>query len=192
MKQTFFIIILAAALTACTSSEQKATKTETETVKTEALYDYDVEEKVKELGIELVTPETSVANYLPSVRTGNLIFLSGKLPLDKEGNIIKGKVGADLTVEQGYAAARSCAESQLSAIKAEIGDLNKVVRIVKVNGFVSTTTDFTELSEVVNGFSDFMVEVFGERGKHARAAVGMAALPLGIACDIEMIVEVRD
>lgn len=191
MKHTIFII-LALVLTACNCNENKSPQNTSETTKVEPLYDYDVEEKVKALGIELVTPETSVANYLPSVRTGNLIFLSGKLPLDKDGNIIKGKVGDDLTVEQGYEAARSCAESQLSAIKAEIGDLNKVVRIVKVNGFVSTTTDFTELSEVVNGFSDLMVEVFGEKGKHARAAVGMAALPLGIACDIEMIVEVRD
>ena len=191
MKQTV-ILIMAVILTACNCKDTKTDKNLLETAKVENLYDYDVEAKVKELGIKLVTPETSVANYLPSVRTGNLIFLSGKLPVDKDGNLLKGKVGDNMSVQQGYDAARSCAESQLSAIKAEIGDLNKVVRIVKVNGFVSATTDFTELSEVVNGFSDLMVEVFGERGKHARAAVGMASLPLGIVCDIEMIVEVRD
>ncbi len=186
------ILIMAVILTGCNANNPKADENKSEMPEVENLYDYNVEERVNELGIELVTPEKSVANYLPSVRTGNLIFLSGKLPVDKDGNIIKGKVGADMTVEQGYAAARSCAESQLSAIKAEIGDLNKVVRIVKVNGFVSATSDFTELSEVVNGFSDLMVEVFGEKGKHARAAVGMASLPLGIVCDIEMIVEVQD
>ena len=191
MKQTI-IFILSLILTACNCKDNKTDKNLLETAKVENLYDYDVEAKVKELGIKLETPETSVANYLPSVRTGNLIFLSGKLPVDKDGNLLKGKVGDNMSVQQGYDAARSCAESQLSAIKAEIGDLNKVVRIVKVNGFVSATTDFTELSEVVNGFSDLMVEVFGERGKHARAAVGMASLPLGIVCDIEMIVEVRD
>ena len=191
MKQTV-ILIMAVILTACNCKDTKTDKNLLETAKVENLYDYDVEAKVKELGIKLETPETSVANYLPSVRTGNLIFLSGKLPVDKDGNLLKGKVGDNMSVQQGYDAARSCAESQLSAIKAEIGDLNKVVRIVKVNGFVSATTDFTELSEVVNGFSDLMVEVFGERGKHARAAVGMASLPLGIVCDIEMIVEVRD
>ena len=185
----FLVIVL---LSACSGNESKTKNVQTEITSEEKLYDYDVEEKVKSLGIKLITPEKSIANYLPSVRTGNLIFLSGKIPLDKDGNMIKGKVGADLTTKQGYDAARSCAESQLSAIKAEIGDLNKVVRIVKVNGFVSTTDDFTELSEVVNGFSDLMVEVFGEKGKHARAAVGMVALPMGIACDIEMIVEVRD
>ena len=185
----FLVIVL---LSACSGNESKTKNVQTEISSEEKLYDYDVEEKVKSLGIKLITPEKSIANYLPSVRTGNLIFLSGKIPLDKNGNMIKGKVGADLTTKQGYDAARSCAESQLSAIKAEIGDLNKVVRIVKVNGFVSTTDDFTELSEVVNGFSDLMVEVFGEKGKHARAAVGMVALPMGIACDIEMIVEVRD
>ena len=191
MKQTI-ILIIAIILSSCNCKDTKTDKNSLPTAQTENLYHYDVEEKVKSLGIKLVTPETSVANYLPSVRTGNLIFLSGKLPVDKDGNLLKGKVGDNMTVQQGYDAARSCAESQLSAIKAEIGDLNKVVRIVKVNGFVSATTDFTELSEVVNGFSDLIVEVFGERGKHARAAVGMASLPLGIVCDIEMIVEVRD
>ena len=190
-----FILMTTAVLVACNCDKTAKTTHENtaETAQVEKLYDYDVEERVKELGIELVTPEKSVANYLPVVRSGNLLFLSGKVPKDKDGNVIVGKLGKDLTTEQGYQAARAGAEAQLSAIKAEIGDLNKVVRIVKVNGFVNSTPDFMELPEVVNGFSDLMVEVFGEeRGKHARAAVGFASLPLGMACDIEMIVEVQD
>ena len=184
MKQ-LIILFLALLMTSCDSNKLK-------TSLSESLYNYVVEEKIHALEIELDTPEKPVANYVPAVKTGNLVFLSGKIPKDKEGNLITGKLGADLTIAQGYEAARSCAVAQLSTLKAEIGDLNKVVRIVKVNGFVNADPDFTELSKVVNGFSDLLVEVFGERGKHARAAVGMASLPLGIACDIEMIVEVQD
>lgn len=156
------------------------------------LYDYDVEKRIKELNIELSTPAKPVANYVGAVRTGNLVFLSGKISKDKAGNLIKGKLGADFTIEQGYEAARTCGIAQLSTLKAELGDLNKIIRIVKVSGFVNSTPDFTDQSKVVNGFSDLMVEVFGERGKHARAAVGMASLPLGVACEVEMIVEVQD
>ena len=184
MMKKYFLIISIALLSCNCNNSQISTK--------ENLYNYNVEEKINELGIQLMNPEKPVANYLPAVKTGNLIFLSGKIPIDEEGNLITGKLGTDLTIEQGYFAARSCAVAQLSTLKAEIGDLNKVVRIVKVNGFVNADPDFTDLSKVVNGFSDLMVEVFGERGKHARAAVGMASLPLGIACDIEMIVEVQD
>lgn len=156
------------------------------------LCDYDVEKRIKELNIELSTPTKPVANYVGAVKTGNLVFLSGKISKDKAGNLIRGKLGKDLTIEQGYEAARTCGIAQLSTLKAELGDLNKVVRIVKVSGFVNSTPDFTDQSKVVNGFSDLMVEVFGERGKHARAAVGMASLPLGVACEVEMIVEVQD
>lgn len=184
MKQTI-ILILTIFTVACNCNKPN-------TPKVENLYDYNVEEKISDLRIELVTPPKPVANYVPAVKTGNLIFLSGKIPKDKEGNLITGKLGTDLTIEQGYEAAKSCAIAQLSTLKAEIGDLNKIVRIVKVNGFVNSAPDFTDLSQVVNGFSDLMVEVFGERGKHARAAVGIASLPLGIACDIEMIVEVQN
>lgn len=141
----------------------------------------------------MVEPEKPVANYIPSLRVGNLVFMSGKVPKDAEGNMIIGKLGKDLSVEEGYTAARSCAVDQLSALKAEIGDLNKVVHIVKVNGIVNSSPEFTELPKVVNGFSDLMVEVFGEeRGKHTRAAIGVASLLMGIACDIDMIVEVQD
>ena len=156
------------------------------------LYDYDIEEKIEELGITLQEPSKPVANYLNSVRTGNLVFMAGKGPKKTDGAYITGKVGSDLTIEQGYAAARLTATQQLSALKAEIGDLNKVVRIVKVLGMVNADPSFTEHPSVINGFSDLMVEVFGKRGKHARAAVGMGSLPLNIACEIEMIVEIKD
>ena len=157
-----------------------------------ALYDYDVEEKIESMGIELTEPPAPVANYVNSVRTGNLVFMAGKGPNKPEGGYVVGKVGVDLSIEEGYEAARLTAIAQLSALKAEIKDLNKVVRIVKVLGMVNAAEDFGNHPEVINGFSDTMVEVFGERGKHARAAVGMGSLPRGIAVEIEMIVEVQD
>jgi enamine deaminase RidA (YjgF/YER057c/UK114 family) len=156
------------------------------------LYDYDVEERIASIGIVLSEPTPPVANYVNTVRTGNLVFMAGKGPSLPEGGYITGKVGVDLTVEEGYAAARLAAAAQLSALKAEIGDLNKVVRIVKVLGMVNAAPDFENQPEVINGFSDVMVEVFGDRGKHARAAVGMASLPRGICVEVEFIVEVRD
>ncbi len=164
---------------------------ESNEISQEPLYDYDVEERIKELGIELPTAANPVANYVNAVRTGNLIFLAGKGP-SKDGDYVRGKVGTDLTIEEGYAAARLTGIQQLAVLKAELGDLNKVVRTVKVLGMVNAGPDFTNQPEVINGFSDLMVEVFGERGKHARAAIGMGSLPRGIACEIEMIVEVRD
>lgn len=159
---------------------------------TQKLYNYNVNEKITELGITLETPAKPVANYVGAVKTGNLIFLSGKISKDKNGELITGKLGTDLTIEQGYNAARQCGIAQLATLKAEIVDLNKVVRIVKVTGFVNSDPNFTDQSKVVNGFSDLMVTVFGERGKHARAAVGMASLPLGVACEVEMMVEVQN
>lgn len=155
------------------------------------LYDYDVEKRVKELGIELNTPTKPVANYVDVVQSGNLLFLSGKIPVNVDGKIITGRLGAGMKTDEGYQAARLCGIAQLSTLKAQLGNLNRVVRIVKVTGFVNSTPFFTEQSKVVNGFSDLMVEVFGDRGKHARAAVGMASLPLGAACEVEMIVEIK-
>jgi len=155
-------------------------------------YDYDVEERIASLGIQLQPPASPAGNYVNAVRTGNLIFMAGKGPSLPKGGYVTGKVGRDLTQEEGYKAARWVAIAQLAALKAEIGDLNKVVRIVKVLGMVNCTEDFANQPEVINGFSDVMVEVFGERGKHARAAVGMASLPRNIAVEIEMIVEVAD
>lgn len=163
-----------------------------ETKIVEKLYDYDVEERIKELGIELSEPEKPVANYVNSVVTGNLVFMAGKGPRRSDETMVTGKVGADLTIEQGYEAARLTAIEQLSALKVQIGDLNKVVRIVKVLGMVNADPSFTSHPAVVNGFSDLMVKVFGERGKHARAAVGMGSLPSNIACEIEMIVQIRE
>jgi enamine deaminase RidA (YjgF/YER057c/UK114 family) len=155
------------------------------------LYDYDVEERIISMGIELKSPSPPVANYVNSVRTGNLVFMAGKGPSKPEGGYIVGKLGSDLTEEEGYEAARLAAITQLSALKAEIGDLNKVVRIVKVLGMVNASPEFTNHPEVINGFSDLMVEAFGDRGKHARAAVGMGSLPRNIAVEVEMIVEVQ-
>ncbi|MEQ9300741.1 MAG: RidA family protein [Cyclobacteriaceae bacterium] len=154
--------------------------------------DTDVESKLKELGIELMETPPPMANYVNAVRTGNLIFLAGKGPRKADGTYITGKLGSDLTVEEGYEAARLVAIAQLSVLKTELGDLNKVKRIVKVLGMVNSDPDFIEQPAVVNGFSDLMVEVFGEKGKHARAAVGMGSLPSGIAVEIEAIVEVEE
>ena len=154
------------------------------------LYDYDIEEKISSLGITLTEPGKPVANYVNTVRTGNLVFMAGKGPKKEDGTYITGKLGSELTVEEGYAAARLTAIQQLAALKAEIKDLNKVARIVKVLGMVNAEDDFSQHPNVINGFSDLMVEVFGERGKHARAAVGMSSLPMNIAVEIEMVVEV--
>ncbi|WP_217495928.1 RidA family protein [Mangrovivirga cuniculi] len=156
------------------------------------LYPYDVEEKIEELGLNITEPGTPVANYVNAVRSGNLVFLAGKGPKKEDGSYITGKLGSDLSVEQGYEAARYTAIEQLRSIKAEVGDLNNVVRIVKVHGMVNAGPDFVDHPSVINGFSDLMVEVFGERGKHARAAVGMGSLPSNIAVEIEVVVEVRD
>ncbi|MBC6409274.1 MAG: RidA family protein [Ekhidna sp.] len=170
---------------ACVSVEEKAADKE-------PLYDYDVEERIAELGIKLKDPSPPAANYVHSVRTNDLVFMAGKGPTRPDGTRITGKVGIDLTVEEGYKAAQIVAEAQLSALRAEIGNLNKVVRIVKVLGMVNCSPEFKNQPEVINGFSDTMVEVFGERGKHARAAVGIGALPGNIAVEIEMIVAVGD
>lgn len=183
MKYAILLVLL--TLAACTNHNH-------ETKEAEKLYNYDVEERLKELGIELIEPGKPVANYVNSVRTGNLVFMAGKGPRKPDGTNVTGKVGVDLTIEEGYESARLTAIQQLSALKAEIGDLNKVVRIVKVLGMVNANPEFTNQPEVINGFSDLMVEVFGDRGKHARAAVGMASLPRNISCEIEMIVEVQN
>jgi len=153
--------------------------------------EYDPEARLKELGITLPTPSAPVANYVNAVRVGNLLFLAGKGPSKPEGGYVTGKVGVDLTVEQGYEAARLTGIAQLAVLKAELGDLKKVKRIVKVLGMVNCAPDFANQPEVINGYSDLMVQVFGDRGKHARSAVGMIALPRHIAVEVEMIVEVE-
>lgn len=152
----------------------------------------DVEKRLKELGIELPVPQKPIANYVKAVRVGNIVYLAGHGPSNKDGSDITGKLGKDLTVQQGYDAAKAVGLNLLSSLKAEIGDLNKVKRVIKVLGMVNCTETFTEQPKVVNGFSDLMVAVFGENGKHARSAVGMYALPNNIAVEIEMIVEVEN
>ena len=149
------------------------------------------EQRLKEKGIELSTPSKPVANYVNAVRVGNLLYLSGKGPKNADGTDITGKVGKDLTIEQGYQAARSTAIQHLAVIKAELGSLNKVKRIIKVLGMVNCESGFTDQPKVINGYSDLMVEIFGEKGKHARSAVGMMALPNNIAVEVEVIVEVE-
>ncbi len=190
MKPTY-LIFLAAAFCFCQAPEQSTTEEQTEVLPAQT-QDNDIEARIASLGIELPEVGAPVANYVNTVRTGNLVYTSGKGPLQADGTYITGKVGADLTVEEGYEAARLTAIQQLAALKADLGDLNKVKRVVKVLGMVNAAPDFTDQSKVVNGFSDLMVEVFGDAGKHARSAVGMGSLPSNIAVEIEMILEVED
>ena len=150
-----------------------------------------IEQKLKEMGIELPTPQAPMANYVSAVRTGNLIFLAGKGPSKPDGSYITGKPGKDLTIQQGYEAARLTAINQLAALKAAIGDLDKVKRIVKVLGMVNSDPEFKDHPKVINGFSDLIVAIFGDKGKHARSAVGMCSLPNNMAVEIELIVEVE-
>lgn len=153
---------------------------------------WDTEKKLEELGIDLPEASSPVANYVNAVKVGNLLFLSGKGPNLPDGTYVTGKVGKDLSIEEGKEAARLVGIAQLSVLKAELGDLNRVKRIVKVLGMVNCDSDFTQQPQVINGFSDLMVEVFGEKGKHARSAVGMNALPMNIAVEIEVIVEIEN
>jgi len=152
----------------------------------------DAEAKLKEKGIVLATPGKPVANYVNAVRVGNLLYLSGKGPTKPDGSNITGKVGKDLTIEQGYEAAKLVAINHLAVLKAELGDLNKVKRIVKVLGMVNCADDFKDQPKVINGYSDLMVDIFGDKGKHARSAVGMGSLPMNIAVEVEVIVEIED
>jgi enamine deaminase RidA (YjgF/YER057c/UK114 family) len=151
-----------------------------------------IEAKIKEMGFELPAAAKPVANYVSAVRSGNLVFLSGHGPIRSDGTLITGKVGADLSVEEGYDAARQVGLGLLGSLKSEIGDLDKVTRVVKLLGMVNCPADFTEQPKVINGASDLLVELFGEQGRHARSAVGMVALPMNISVEIEMIVEVED
>ena len=149
------------------------------------------EARLDELGIELPSPQAPAANYVPAVRTGNLLYLAGVGPAKRaDGSSPIGKVGAELTLEEGYEAARLVCLNIISRLKAELGDLDRVVRVVKLLGMVNATEDFGEHPAVINGCSDLLVEVFGERGKHARSAVGMQSLPFGIPVEIEAIVEI--
>ena len=147
------------------------------------------EARLKALGVELPETYAPFANYVHAVRVGNLLFLSGHSECSKP---LKGKVGRDCTVEQAYVAARETGLCLLASVRAELGSLDRVVRIVRVRGMVNATDDFQDHSKVINGCSDLLVEVFGERGRHARAAVGVASLPVNLSVEIEMVVEIAD
>ncbi len=150
------------------------------------------EEKLKQLGIDLGTVSAPVANYVNAVRTGNLLFLAGKGPrADAHGRRPVGKVGRDFTAEQAYQHARTVGLDLLAVMRTELGSLDKVKRVVKVLGMVNAVPEFTDHPKVINGCSDLFVEVLGEAGKHARSAVGMGSLPMGIPVEIECIVEIE-
>ena len=150
------------------------------------------EQNLEGLGITLPEASEPVATYVNSVRVGNLLFLSGKGPLKPDDSYIVGKLGIELNIEQGYEAARLAGICHIAVLKAELGDLSKVKRIVKVLGMVNSANDFYEQPKVINGYSDLMVSVFGEKGRHARSAVGFNVLPTNIAVEVEVIVEVED
>jgi len=149
-----------------------------------------IDARLKELGIALPKAAAPAANYVPFVVTGNLVFVSGQLPFENGELKHKGIVGSSVSVEDAVKAARLCALNLIAQVKAAVGDLDMVARVVKLNGFVASTASFTEQPKVVNGASDLMVEVFGDLGKHARAAVGVAALPLGVAVEVDGVFEI--
>lgn len=147
--------------------------------------------RLEDLNIVLPALSAPVANYVPAVIAGNTLYISGQLPT-ATGEMVKGHLGKDVTTEQGAAAARSCAINVIAQVQAALGgDLGRVVRCVRLGGFVACTQDFTEQSKVVNGASDVIVEVFGDAGRHARAAVGVPALPLGAAVEVEAVFEIK-
>ena len=150
-----------------------------------------IEQKLAAQGITLHEPVSPVANYVGFVRTGNLLFVSGQICFNAEGKLIaKGKLGAGVTVEQGSAAARGCAINLLAQIKAALGDLDKVVRVVRLGGFVNSAPDFIDAPKVLNGASDLMVAAFGDKGRHARSTIGVVSLPADAAVEVEGLFEV--
>ena len=150
-----------------------------------------IEQKLAAQGIVLHQPPNPVANYVGFVRTGNLLFVSGQVCVDPEGKLIaKGKLGGPVTVDQGNAAARGCAINLLAQVKSALGDLDKVVRVVRIGGFVNSVPDFVDGPKVLNGASDLMVAAFGEKGRHARTTVGVASLPADASVEVEGLFEV--
>ena len=152
-----------------------------------------IERKLADMGIELGTPGTPVANYIPTVRTGNLLFVAGHIPFLPDGSVLNaGKLGRDISEENGYEAAKMAMVNCLVSIKDALGDLDKVKQVVKLLVMVNAEPDFGRQFIVANGASDLLVELYGDQGRHARSAVGMGSLPLGSCVEIEMIVEVED
>jgi enamine deaminase RidA (YjgF/YER057c/UK114 family) len=163
------------------------------TISAEAQVPADPEKNLSSKNIVLPAPNKPIANYVTSVRSGNLLFLSGHGYCGGVPSAVDtGKLGKTLTIEQGYQAARNVGLCMLATIKSAVGDLNRVKRVVRVFGMVNSTENFKDQPKVMNGFSDLMVEVFGENGKHVRAAVGMVSLPNGIAVEVEMTIELKD
>ncbi len=148
------------------------------------------EARLAELGVELPSPAAPAANYVPYVVSGNQLFVSGQLPMGADGLEHVGKLGDDISVGEGKAAAKLCAINLLAQAKAATGDLEKVARLVKIVGFVNSTADFTQQPQVINGASDFLVQAMGDKGRHARSAVSAASLPFGAAVEIEAIFEI--
>ncbi len=149
------------------------------------------EDRVKELDLDLSNPPKPAGNYVPAIRVGNIVYLSGHGPVRPDGTSVTGKVGAELSVEEGYDAARLVGIGLLSSLKAQLGSLDKVRRVVKTLGMVNAAPDFTDHPQVINGASDIFREVFGENGIGARSAVGMGSLPFQIPVEVEMIIEVE-
>ncbi|UWR06984.1 MULTISPECIES: RidA family protein [Ruegeria] len=146
--------------------------------------------KLESLGVTLPDAPAPAANYVPFVRVGNIVYVSGQI--SKDDALITGKLGADLDVAAGAAAARVCAINLLAQVKAACGgDIDKLVRVIKLTGFVNSTADFTDQPQVINGASDFLVEALGDAGRHSRSAVSAASLPLGVAVEIEGIFEIQ-
>ena len=150
-----------------------------------------VEKRLAELGIVLPAPVPPVANYVPFVRTGSLLFVSGQICVGADGKLVaKGKLGETVAIEDGQQAARACAINVLAQVKAAVGDLDKVERVVRLGGFINSEPTFLDGPKVMNGASDLMVQVFGDKGRHARTTVGVAALPVDAAIEVEGLFEV--
>jgi enamine deaminase RidA (YjgF/YER057c/UK114 family) len=150
-----------------------------------------VEKKLSGLGVTLPTPASPIANYVPFVRSGNILVVSGQVCFGIDGKLVaKGQLGAGVSVEDGQKAARACAINLLAQLKAALGDLDKVVRVIRLGGFINSSPGFTEGPKVMNGASDLMVEVFGDKGRHARTTVGVSALPADAAVEVEGLFEV--
>ena len=150
----------------------------------------NIENKIKELGLQLPEPPKPLAAYIPAKQVGNLVFTAGQLPMVNGEIILKGLLGQDVEIDPAYNAAKICTLNALSAIKGVIGDLDKIKQVVRVVGYVASVPTFTQQPAVVNGASELLLKIFGENGKHARSAVGMAVLPLNAAVEIELTVEV--
>jgi enamine deaminase RidA (YjgF/YER057c/UK114 family) len=151
-----------------------------------------IEQRLAEIGITLPQPAAPVAAYVPAVEAGGLLFISGQISVAEDGSLIKGRLGEDMDLEGGQAAARRCGIMLLAQMKAALGSLDRVARVVKLGVFINSDRDFTEQPKVANGASELMQDVFGEAGRHARSAVGVPVLPLGVAVEVDAIVQIRD